>query len=115
MKNKLSIKKAHLSVLAVKSGSSSIKFAMYRMDGRLKRILHGKIDRIGMKGTGLDFNDLTKNKKGNIRIKVSDYKSVANFLLDWLEKQVYFSLISGTGHRVIFGMKHTDPELITEI
>jgi acetate kinase len=39
---------------------------------------------------------------------------VANFLIDWLEKQIDFSLISGVGHRVVFGMKHTEPELITK-
>ncbi len=113
MKNKLSIKTTDVSVLAINSGSSSIKFAMYRIDGTLERILYGKVDRIGLKGTSLDFNNLIKNKKGNIRIKVSDHKSVANFLIDWLEKQIDFSLISGVGHRVVFGMKHTDPELIT--
>jgi len=113
MKNKLSIKTTNLSVLAINGGSSSIKFAMYRIDGMLERILYGKVDRIGLKGTSLDFNNLIKNKKGNIRIEVSDHKSVANFLIDWLEKQIDFSLISGVGHRVVFGMKHTDPELIT--
>jgi len=102
-----------MSVLAINGGSSSIKFALYRIDGMLERILYGKVDRIGLKGTSLDFNNLIKNKKGNIRIEVSDHKSVANFLIDWLEKQIDFSLISGVGHRVVFGMKHTDPELIT--
>jgi acetate kinase len=103
-----------MSVLAINGGSSSIKFALYRSDGLLERILYGEIDRIGLKGTSLDFNNLTKKKKGNLRIEISDHKSVANFLIDWLEKQIDFSLISGVGHRVVFGMKHTDPELITD-
>ncbi len=113
MKNESSIRPANIVVLAINSGSSSIKFALYRIDGPLERILYGKVDRIGLKGTNLDFNNLTKNKKGNIRIEISDHKSVANFLIDWLEKQIDFSLISGVGHRVVFGMKHTEPELIT--
>ena len=102
-----------MSVLTINSGSSSIKFALYRIDGPLERILYGKVDRIGLKGTNLDFNNLTKKKKGNIMIEISDHKLVVNFLIDWLEKQIDFSLISGVGHRVVFGMKHTDPELIT--
>jgi len=113
MKNRLSIKTTNISVLAINSGSSSIKFALYRIDGPLERILYGKVDRIGLIGTNLDFNNITKKKKGNLRIEVSDHKSVANFLIDWLEKQVDFSLIRGVGHRVVFGMNHTDPELIT--
>jgi len=103
-----------MSVLTINSGSSSIKFALYSIDGSLERILYGKVDRIGLKGTSLDFNNLRKKKKGNLRIEVSDHKSVANFLIDWLEKQVDFSLISGVGHRVVFGMKHKEPELITK-
>ena len=114
MKNKLSIKPTSTTILAINSGSSSIKFALYRIDGPLERILYGKVDRIGLKGTSLDFNNLTKKKKGNLRIEISDHKSVANFLMDWLEKQIDFSLISGVGHRVVFGMKHTEPELITQ-
>ncbi|MGC1392208.1 MAG: acetate/propionate family kinase [Bacteroidales bacterium] len=114
MKNRLSIKTSNMSVLAINSGSSSIKFDLYRTDGPLERILNGKVDRIGLKGTSMDFNNLTKKKKGNLRIEISDHKSVANFLIDWLEKQIDFSSISGVGHRVVFGMKHTDPELITD-
>jgi acetate kinase len=113
MKNKLSIKTTDISVLTINGGSSSIKFALYHIDGPLERILYGKIDRIGLKGTNMDFNNLTKKKKGNIMIEISDHKLVVNFLIDWLEKQIDFSLISGVGHRVVFGMKHTDPELIT--
>jgi acetate kinase len=114
VKNKLSIKQSNISILSINSGSSSIKFALYRIKGPLERILYGKVDRIGVKGTSLDFNNLTKNKKGNLRIEISDHKSVANFLMDWLEKQVDFSLISGVGHRIVFGMKHTESELITQ-
>jgi len=103
-----------MSVLTINSGSSSIKFALYKTGDPFERLLYGKVDRIGLTGTSLDFNNLTKNKKGNTRIEVSDHKSVANFLIDWMEKQVDFSLLRGVGHRVVFGMKHTEPELITQ-
>jgi acetate kinase len=113
VKNKLSIKQTEASILTINSGSSSIKFALYHIDGQLERILYGKVDRIGLKGTSLDFNNLTKKKKGNLRIEISDHKSSVIFLIDWLEKQIDFSLLRGVGHRVVFGMNHTDPELIT--
>jgi acetate kinase len=114
VKNKLSIKPTNISVLTINSGSSSIKFALYQTGDPFERLLYGNVDRIGLNGTSLDFNNLTKNKKGNLRIEISDHKSVTNFLIDWLEKQIDFSLISGVGHRVVFGMKHTEPELITK-
>jgi len=113
MKDKLSIKPENMNVLTINSGSSSIKFALYGIDGPLKRILYGKLDRIGIKGTYLEFNNLKKKQKGNLRIELTDFKSLANFLIDWLEKQVDFSLITGIGHRVVHGMQHSEPELIT--
>jgi acetate kinase len=113
VKNKLSIKSTGTSVLTINSGSSSIKFALYQAGDPFERLLYGNVDRIGLNGTSLDFSSLTQNNKGNLRIEISDHKSAANFLIDWLERQVDFSLVTGVGHRVVFAMKHTDPELIT--
>jgi len=113
MKDKLSIKPNSMNVLTINSGSSSIKFALYSSDGSWERILNGKVDRIGITDTCLHFNNLKKNKKGNLKIEVSDHKSVAKFLIDWLEKQVDFSSINAIGHRVVYGMQHSIPELIT--
>ena len=45
------------SVLALNGGSSSIKFALYQMGDPPKRGLHGKVDRIGLRGTNFEFND----------------------------------------------------------
>jgi acetate kinase len=107
------MKKERAFILTINGGSSSIKFALYRLVKMPTRLLYGKIDRIGLEDSTFTFN----NEKGfhqNIPdARVSDYHSSVNFLMDWLEKQIDFSLISGVGHRVVFGMKHTDPELIT--
>jgi acetate kinase len=113
VEKKLSIKPANLSLLTINGGSSSIKFALFQTGNPFERLLYGKVDRIGLNGTSLDFNCLTNNKKGNLRIEISDHKSAANFLMDWLEKQIDFPLLGGVGHRVVFGLKHTKPELIT--
>ena len=66
-----------MSILTINSGSESIKFALYKTGNPFDRLLYGKVDRIGLRGTSLDFNNLIENKKGNIRIEVSDHKSVA--------------------------------------
>jgi len=114
MKNKAPIKSPCVNILAINSGSSSIKFSVYRLNGHLERILDGNVDRIGLKDTRLDYNNLATEKQGNLRLDLSDHKSVANFLIGWLEEQLDFSMISGIGHRVVFGMKHTEPEIITQ-
>jgi len=80
----------------------------------LEQSFHGSVDRIGLPGTNLTFSDSTGNQKGSLILESSDTRSASNFLIDWLEEQIDFSLISGVGHRVVFGMKHTEPERITQ-
>lgn len=100
-------------ILSINSGSSSIKFAFFRNDKTLIRVLSGKIDRIGLQGSKMTFIDGDTNQKESIRFKSPENLSAANFLIDKLEKKVDFSSIIGIGHRVVFGMKQTEPELIT--
>ncbi len=80
----------------------------------MEQSFHGSIDRIGLPGTKLTFSESTGNKKGSLNLESSDTRSVSNFLIDWLEEKIDFSEIIGIGHRVVFGMKHTEPELITK-
>jgi acetate kinase len=108
MSKKKSMKPANPSILTINGGSSSIKFALYREDGPLKRVLHGKIERIGLPGTNLTFNEETMN------IEAPDYRSAAAFLLDWLEEKIGFASVTAVGHRVVHGMQHTAPELVTQ-
>jgi acetate kinase len=101
-------------VLTINSGSSSIKFALYQTGEPPEQNFHGSVDRISLPGTNLTFSDSTGNQKGSLILKSSDTRSASNFLIDWLEEQIDFSLISGVGHRVVFGMKHMEPERITQ-
>jgi len=98
-------------VLTLNGGSSSIKFALYETES-LKKFLNGKVDRIGLEGTNFTFTDST-GKKDSISLDKPDFKSASDFLLDWLEKETNFSRVNGVGHRVVFGMQHTKPQLIT--
>jgi acetate kinase len=97
MTNQLSIKPTNDSILTINGGSSSIKFALYQASKTLEKSFHGSIDRIGLPGMNFTFSDSTGNKKGSLNLKSSDKKSVSNYLIDWLEKQIDFSLISGIG------------------
>jgi acetate kinase len=108
------MKKERAFILTINGGSSSIKFALYGVGKIPTRLLHGKIDRIGLEDTTFTFNNEKGINQDIPEAGLSDYHSSVIFLIDWLEKQVDFSLISGVGHRVVFGMKHTDPELITD-
>ena len=102
------------SILTINGGSSSIRFALYRVEDPLKQGLYGKVDRIGLDGTNLTFHDPAKNQQDSRKLVASDHKSAANLLIDWLEEQGSFGSVGAIGHRVVHGMHHTAPELVTQ-
>ena len=104
--------KAH--ILTINGGSSSIKFALYKVGKPLARGLSGKIDRIGLGGTNLTFHDADGKPQASRQLAAADHKSAANALIDWLEKEIDFVSISAIGHRVVHGMKHTEPEIVSQ-
>jgi acetate kinase len=108
------MKPANPLILTINGGSSSIKFALYHVEEQLKRGLHGKVDRIGLSGTNLTFNDPALNQRDSRSLSADDHKSAANFLINWLEEQNQFASVRAVGHRVVHGMKHTEPELLTQ-
>ena len=55
-----------------------------------------------------------ESRKAGLNLTAADHKSAANFLIDWLEKQNGFDSIQAVGHRVVHGMKHTEPEIVTQ-
>jgi acetate kinase len=102
------------SVLTINAGSSSIKFALYQAGEPLKRGISGEVDRIGLSGTNLTFKDAAGNQQEGRDMAASEHKSGANSLIDWLEQQDGFSSVGGVGHRVVHGMTHTEPELVSQ-
>jgi len=106
-------KPAEPCVLAINAGSSSIKFALYQTEEPLKRWLFGKIDRIGLPGTNLTFNDRIRNEQGSLILEASDHRSASDWLLAWLEERIGFASLAGVGHRVVHGMKYTKHERVT--
>jgi acetate kinase len=108
------MKPANPRILTINGGSSSIKSALYQIEEPLKRGLNGKVDRIGLSGTNLTFHDPTRKQPESRSLAAADHKSAANFLIDWLEEQNHFASVRAAGHRVVHGMKHTEPEIVTQ-
>ncbi|MGA9291533.1 MAG: acetate/propionate family kinase [Ignavibacteriaceae bacterium] len=114
--NKIPIQRPRdsLFILTINGGSSSIKFALYQPGKSLKKSLNGSVDRVGLPGTNLNFSESDGKPKESLILESSDTRSAANFLIDWLEKKIDFPSIKGIGHRVVFGLNHTEPESITQ-
>ena len=101
------------SILTINGGSSSIRFALYEVTEPLQRGLFGTVDRIGLSGTNLTFSGLAGTPQHHPSLVLPDHKSAATFLIDWLEGESGFASIRAVGHRVVQGMQHTTPELVT--
>ena len=102
-------------ILTINGGSSSIKFALYRMGDPPQRGLHGKVDRIGLRGTTFAFDDPARKRQDGRGIGNLDQRSAANFLLDWLDMQVGLTSITAVGHRVVNGGgSYREPHRVTK-
>lgn len=106
--------KSDQGVLTINGGSSSIKFAVYAAGEPLTRGLHGTVDRIGLSGTNLTFSGIGSGEKSTQALPASDRKSAAAFLIHWLEERKVFESAGVVGHRVVQGMQHSAPELVTQ-
>ena len=101
------------AVLTINGGSSSIRFALYDGSEPLRRRLAGKVDRVGLSGTALTSTDAAGQSRESHAIATGDHRSAVGFLLDWLAQQPAFASVKAVGHRVVHGMAHFEPELVT--
>ena len=102
------------NLLTINGGSSSVKFSLYQAGASLQLTLTGKIERIGVSGTCLTFSDTVKEQQDRFTLDADDYDAATSFLVGWLEKQIDFTQLGAIGHRVVHGMRHTQPEMITQ-
>ena len=101
-------------ILALNGGSSSIKFALFETGGVLKRILSGKVNRIGSPGTEMEITDHAAGRTKREVVHASDHASVIQPLAQVLEKRVNFDQIAAVGHRIVHGgTRYSEPEPIT--
>lgn len=98
-------------ILTVNGGSSSIKFALYQNGNPLVKIMSGQVTRIGLPGAELVCNQ--NEEQQTLPIKATDYLSAIDHLMKWLDLKVEPKKIKAIGHRVVHGMQHTAPALIT--
>jgi acetate kinase len=101
------------SLLTLNGGSSSIRFALYRTNRGIQRGLWGRVERIGLPGTRLEFHDPASDRNASEEVDAPDFETAARNLIDWLEDRVGFDTIGAVGHRVVHGMRHAAPARVT--
>jgi len=102
------------SIVTINSGSSSIKFAIYQTGAQQLLLLNGSIDNIGAKSIKFGFRANGDAGKKDIPIGTESYDGAINALMEWLQRLPVFTSVIAIGHRIVHGMTHTRPEVITE-
>jgi len=100
-------------VLSVNGGTSSLKFALYESGAALKRILGGRIERIGMGYGALVVQRAQAPQATAHSVDVDDHAAAVALLVRWLEGEVGPDAIGVIGHRIVHGMHHVEPQAIT--
>ncbi len=111
--NRNDIKLDNSSILTINGGSSSVRFALYEVDQSPQVIVHGKLDRIGSKGTSLTINHADNKERESHVIDASDHSAAIAAVLNYLEQQPAFATVKAVGHRIVHGMAHVSPQPIT--
>lgn len=100
------------NILTINGGSSSIRFAVFAADRPPRRLLRGQLERIGGDGA-----HLTVEQDGGAPMRISaagkEPGAAIGVVLDWLESQPVFTAAAGVGHRIVHGLLHTEPALIS--
>lgn len=102
-------------ILTVNSGSSSLKFALFDMDDAEALRLVGKLEGIGLGGSG---RFAVKDGEGTSLVdesrRLDDHEAALSRLFDWLRNRPEHGELNAVGHRVVHGgSRHTRPERIT--
>jgi acetate kinase len=101
-------------VLVLNCGSSSIRYALFQTGSPPLRRLHGLISRIGKRGPTMSFTDAVTGQVDIRVIAADNHDAAAKVLFGWLADRQLLPTVQAVGHRVVFGMQHTAPEMVTD-
>jgi acetate kinase len=109
-----SLKQVEACVLTVNGGSSSIKFALFEAGGSLRRILEGRIERIGLPDATFVVKGLNKADNFTRSVTAANHTAAVGLLMDWIEERIRRGELTVVGHRVVHGgPKYSEPQRIT--
>ena len=103
------------NILSINGGSSSIKFALYELEGNLRKIFEGSIERIGLPMATLRVKGLDQADNFSKEIEAGDQKVAVGILMDWIEKRIGADALTAVGHRIVQGgPKYSEPQIVTQ-
>jgi acetate kinase len=108
------MKPANPHILTINGGSSSIKFALFEAGVSLRRILEGRIERIGLPESTFVVKGLNKADNFTRSVTAANHTAAVGVLMDWIEERIRRGELTAVGHRVVHGgPKYSEPQRIT--
>lgn len=102
------------NILTINSGSSSIKFSLYRIGRSEPIILAGEIEKIGFGNGFFRARDGSGKKLVERRLDIPDHSAALKTLFEWLKRNDYDRELDAVGHRVVHGgARYTEPQPVT--
>ena len=90
-------------ILTVNGGSSSIKFALFEGGDPPRRILEGRIERIGGPDATLRVQGLDQSDNFSRSVTAPDHTVAVGVLMEWVEEYRGRDGLTAVGHRVVHG------------
>lgn len=101
-------------LLVLNSGSSSIKFAVFAMQGQ-DPLWRGQAEGLGGPRARLLIEDVAAGERHEQSLPSGGHEDALKALLDWLDGTVGHAALQGVGHRVVHGgTAHADPVRLDE-
>jgi acetate kinase len=101
-------------ILTINSGSSSVKFSLYRLGASEELRFSGKLERIGVEGGRFQAQDQAGNRLVERQIDLPDHEAAFHTLFDWLKAQGHHQELAAAGHRLVHGGRaHVKTQEIT--
>jgi hypothetical protein len=108
------MKPANQRILTMNGGSSSIKFALFEAGHSLRRILEGRIERIGLPEATFWVKGLNQADNFSRLVTAPDHTVAVGTLVDWIEERTGHDALTAVGHHVVHGgPKYSKPQRIT--
>jgi acetate kinase len=108
------VRPASPRILTINGGSSSIKFAVFEAGAPPRRVLEGRIERIGQPDATFRVKGADPEATFSRSVPAPDHTVAVGALIDWIEERCGSDGLTAVGHRVVHGgPKYSAPQRIT--
>ena len=106
----------NIHILTMNSGSSSIKFSLYRIGKNESRVLEGELAGIGLSNGSFQVEDDEGKRLISRELSLRDHEAALKTLFDWLRDHEIGKDLNAVGHRLVHGGKvHMTPQWVSPV